>query len=43
MKNAPHPDAAKAFADFILTGPGRAILEHAGLTYFKGPLNGCSE
>lgn len=43
MKNAPHPDAAKAFADFILTGPGRAILEHAGLTYFNGVLNGCSD
>ncbi|MFY9719809.1 MAG: substrate-binding domain-containing protein [Candidatus Cybelea sp.] len=33
MKNALHPQAAKAFADFILTGPGRAILEKAGLTY----------
>jgi molybdate/tungstate transport system substrate-binding protein len=33
MKNARHPQEAKAFADFILTGPGRAILEKAGLTY----------
>jgi molybdate/tungstate transport system substrate-binding protein len=33
MKDAPHPRAAKAFADFVLTGPGRAILERAGLTY----------
>jgi molybdate/tungstate transport system substrate-binding protein len=35
MKNAPHPQQAKAFADFILTGPGRAILERAGLTYLR--------
>jgi len=33
MKAAAHPAAAKAFADFILTGEGRAILERAGLTY----------
>ncbi len=33
MKNAPHPQEAKTFADFILTGPGHAILERAGLTY----------
>lgn len=33
MKNAPNSRQAKAFADFILTGPGRAILERAGLTY----------
>lgn len=33
MKNAPHPAAAKSFADFILTGAGRKILESAGLTY----------
>jgi molybdate/tungstate transport system substrate-binding protein len=33
MKAAPHPQAARAFADFVLTGPGRAIFEHAGLTY----------
>jgi molybdate/tungstate transport system substrate-binding protein len=33
MKKAPHPQQAKAFADFILTGPGRRILERAGLTY----------
>ncbi len=37
MKNAPHPDAAKAFAEFILGGDGRAILERAGLTYLKTP------
>lgn len=33
MKAAPHPQAAHAFADFVLTGPGRAILEQAGLSY----------
>jgi molybdate/tungstate transport system substrate-binding protein len=35
MKAAPHPGAAKAFADFILTGPGRALLERAGITYLS--------
>jgi molybdate/tungstate transport system substrate-binding protein len=33
MANAPEPAQAKAFADFILTGQGRTILEKAGLTY----------
>ena len=33
LKDAAHPEAAKSFADFILTGPGRAMLERAGLTY----------
>jgi molybdate/tungstate transport system substrate-binding protein len=37
MKAAPHPDAARAFAAFILNGQGRAILEKAGLTYLKTP------
>src|SRR5690348_16292494 len=31
MKTAPHPQAANDFANFILTGDGRAILERAGL------------
>lgn len=35
MKAAPHPPAAQAFAAFVLSGPGRAILEHAGLSYLK--------
>lgn len=35
MKNAPHPAAAKEFADFILTGDGRTILQRAGLTYLS--------
>jgi len=33
MKAAPHPQAANDFANFVLTGDGRAILERAGLTY----------
>ncbi len=33
MRNAPHPEQAKAFAAFILTGEGKGILERAGLTY----------
>ncbi len=33
MKNAPHPEAAQRFAEFILKGDGRAILERAGIQY----------
>jgi molybdate/tungstate transport system substrate-binding protein len=33
LKAAPHPEAARAFADFILNGQGRTILEKAGVTY----------
>ena len=33
MKDAPHPEQARAFEAFILSGEGREILEHAGLTY----------
>ncbi|MDP9025800.1 MAG: extracellular solute-binding protein, partial [Candidatus Eremiobacteraeota bacterium] len=33
MKSAPHPEAAQRFADFILKGDGRAILESAGIHY----------
>ena len=33
MRNAPHPEQAKAFANFIINGEGKAILEKAGLTY----------
>lgn len=33
MKNAPHPEQAKAFSDFLLTGQGRTILERAGIIY----------
>jgi molybdate/tungstate transport system substrate-binding protein len=35
LKAAKHPQAAQAFAAFILTGQGRAILEQAGLTYLS--------
>ncbi len=37
MKHASHPAAAATFAAIILTGQGRTILEHAGLTYLTGP------
>jgi molybdate/tungstate transport system substrate-binding protein len=37
MKDAPHPDQAKAFADFILTGDGKAILQQAGIEYLAKP------
>lgn len=33
LPNAPHPSAAKAFLGYVLTGNGRRILEHAGITY----------
>jgi len=33
MKNAPHPQTARAFVDFILHGQGRTILQNAGITY----------
>ena len=33
MKDAKHPVQAQAFADFILKGQGRAILEKMGLKY----------
>jgi molybdate/tungstate transport system substrate-binding protein len=39
MKDAPDAQAAQEFAAFILTGPGRTILERAGLQYFKAPGN----
>ncbi len=37
MRSAPHPKQARAFADFILSGRGRTILEHAGLMYLNPP------
>ncbi len=36
MKSAPHPEAAQRFANFILKGEGRAILENAGV-YYRTP------
>jgi molybdate/tungstate transport system substrate-binding protein len=37
MNAAPHPKGARTFADFVLTGAGRTILERAGLTYLHAP------
>ncbi len=37
MKGAQDPAAAHAFADFVLSGEGRPILERAGLTYLAPP------
>jgi ABC-type molybdate transport system substrate-binding protein len=37
LRHAPHPDAAKTFAEFVLTGGGRAVLERAGVSYFSNP------
>jgi molybdate/tungstate transport system substrate-binding protein len=35
LKRAPHPEAARRFVDFIVSGGGKPILEAAGITYFK--------
>lgn len=35
MSRAPHPEAAHAFAQFVLTGEGKSILEKAGVRYFR--------
>ncbi|MBV8636545.1 MAG: extracellular solute-binding protein [Candidatus Eremiobacteraeota bacterium] len=37
MKAAPHPDQAKTFENFIVTGDGKAILEKAGIEYLPTP------
>lgn len=37
LRHAPHPDAAKTFHDFVLTGGGRTILVQAGVNYFPHP------
>jgi molybdate/tungstate transport system substrate-binding protein len=37
MPNAPHPQAAQTFLDFVLRGPGRPLLEAAGVQYFSQP------
>lgn len=34
MRNAPHPEAARRFAAFILYGEGKAILQQSGVVYF---------
>jgi molybdate/tungstate transport system substrate-binding protein len=33
MKDAPHPEAAQAFAKFVLTGEGSHILQEGGVRY----------
>jgi molybdate/tungstate transport system substrate-binding protein len=37
MKDAPHPDQAKAFEDFIVSGDGKQILQKAGIEYLATP------
>lgn len=37
MTAAPNPRAAETFANFVLHGAGRAILEKAGVRYFARP------
>lgn len=37
LRRAPHPQAAKTFAAFILAGGGKAALEQAGIAYFDHP------
>lgn len=37
LKAAPHPQQAKVFEDFVLTGQGKAILQNAGIVYFSPP------
>lgn len=37
LSAAPHPQTAAAFRTFLLAGPGRAILEHAGVRYLNAP------
>jgi len=34
MNDAPHPQAARAFAHFVLDGAGKALLQKAGVRYF---------
>jgi molybdate/tungstate transport system substrate-binding protein len=39
MRDAPHPEQARAFARFVLYGRGREILQEAGLDYVIPPDN----
>ena len=36
LPSAPHPEAARAFVEFILHGAGRRLLEKAGLQFISG-------
>ncbi len=38
LRDAPHPDAGKAFEHFLVDGEGKAILEKAGVEYFTKPI-----
>jgi len=37
LRNAPHPDVAATFEQFILTGRGKTILQNAGVEYLAAP------
>ncbi len=37
LRDAPHPDAATRFVNYILHGEGKTILQHAGLDYRAQP------
>lgn len=37
LKAAPHPDSAKVFWDFIVSGDGKTILQKAGIEYLAIP------
>lgn len=37
MPDAPHPQAARTFVEFVLNGAGKSELERAGLRYFTHP------
>jgi molybdate/tungstate transport system substrate-binding protein len=37
LKAAPHPQQARVFENFILSGRGKVILQQAGITYFHAP------
>lgn len=38
LRDAPHPDAAKQFDQFIVNGQGKTILESAGVEYLATPV-----
>jgi molybdate/tungstate transport system substrate-binding protein len=38
MRDAPHPETAAKYEQFILTGQGKAILEKAGVEYLPKPI-----
>jgi molybdate/tungstate transport system substrate-binding protein len=38
LRNAPHPELAEKFDQFIIKGEGKAILEKAGIEYLSQPI-----